>query len=68
MVINEQDEEKFCMQNGNRFTCNDGSCYTISEKCDGIFNCLDGADELDCLYLMNDKIRVEYENDCVFFR
>ena len=49
MVINEEAEEKFCMEQGNRFTCNDGSCYTISEKCDGIFNCLDGADELDCL-------------------
>jgi hypothetical protein len=37
------------MEQGNRFTCNDASCYTISEKCDGIFHCLDGADELDCL-------------------
>jgi len=48
-VINEEEEEKFCMEQGNRFTCNDASCYTISEKCDGIFHCLDGADELDCL-------------------
>ncbi|CAF0782034.1 unnamed protein product [Adineta steineri] len=48
IVIDEEQEEKFCMELGNRFTCNDGSCYTISEKCDGIFNCLDGADELDC--------------------
>ncbi|CAF3596141.1 unnamed protein product [Rotaria sordida] len=48
IVINEEEEEKFCAELGNRLTCNDGSCYTISEKCDGIFNCLDGADELDC--------------------
>ncbi|UJR37646.1 hypothetical protein I4U23_030343 [Adineta vaga] len=48
IVINEEQEAQFCMEQGNRFTCNDGSCYTISEKCDGVFNCLDGADELDC--------------------
>ncbi|CAF5218209.1 unnamed protein product, partial [Rotaria magnacalcarata] len=47
-VIDEEEEEKFCMDTGNRLTCNDGSCYTISEKCDGVFHCLDGADELDC--------------------
>ncbi|CAF1169204.1 unnamed protein product [Adineta ricciae] len=48
IVIDEEQEARFCMEQGNRFTCNDGSCYTISEKCDGVFNCLDGADELDC--------------------
>ena len=50
IVIDEEQEARFCMEQGNRFTCNDGSCYTISEKCDGVFNCLDGADELDCSY------------------
>ena len=49
-MINEAEEERFCMESGGRFTCNDGSCYTISEKCDGTFNCQDGADEFDCLY------------------
>ena len=48
------------MELGNRFTCNDGSCYTISEKCDGVFNCLDGADELDCLYLKRKGKKIDF--------
>ena len=57
-VINEVEEERYCMEKGNQFTCNDGSCYTITEKCDGVFNCLDGADEFDCLYCYQNRKRI----------
>ena len=64
IVINEAEEEKFCLQQGGRFTCNDGSCYTISQKCDGVFNCLDGADELECMCLMHDHRFVDSLSLC----
>lgn len=48
IVIDEEAEEKLCVERGKPFTCNDGSCYGMSEKCDGIYHCLDGADEADC--------------------
>ena len=30
------------------FTCDDGTCISIDERCDEISNCLDGSDEDRC--------------------
>ncbi|CAF0778777.1 unnamed protein product, partial [Didymodactylos carnosus] len=47
-VVAEAQDETYCKEHGGQLTCNDGTCYTISEKCDGKFQCQDGVDERDC--------------------
>ena len=33
------------------FVCKDGSCLLEISRCDGIVNCIDGEDEVGCLYI-----------------
>ena len=32
----------------NHFTCSDGNCVEMDERCDGRLNCMDGSDEQQC--------------------
>lgn len=36
---------------GNQFTCNDGQCISMDQRCDQTINCNDGSDEKDCKML-----------------
>ena len=34
------------------FTCNDGQCISMAERCDQVIDCRDGSDENDCTLLV----------------
>ncbi|XP_037937352.1 putative vitellogenin receptor [Teleopsis dalmanni] len=34
----------------NQFPCNDGNCILLEKMCDGVHDCADNSDELDCDY------------------
>ena len=38
-----------------KYTCNNGQCIDLSNKCDGLIDCVDGTDELECEFLVLDK-------------
>ena len=33
------------------FTCNDGLCVNLLNRCDGEPNCFDASDEVDCKFI-----------------
>ncbi len=38
-----------------KYTCNTGQCIELGQKCDGLIDCQDGSDELECQFLVLDK-------------
>ena len=45
--------------NPGEFTCDDGQCVTMEERCNQIPNCRDESDEVDCkLILLNKKLQL----------
>ena len=40
-----------CNETLGYFPCHDGSCYEISQICDGARQCEDGVDEMGCKYI-----------------
>lgn len=49
---NEDEELPDCpldnCQLNNEFTCGDGHCIPLENRCDGIYDCTDNTDELFC--------------------
>ena len=41
-------DEEGCGCSSGQFRCGDGSCIFLSERCDGLMNCRDLSDEMDC--------------------
>ena len=39
-----------CNESRGQFSCFDGTCFNVEEMCDGVRQCVDGADELGCKY------------------
>ena len=42
---------KFTQCNQDMFTCNDGDCIPLEQRCDHIFDCQDQSDEHDCNFV-----------------
>lgn len=39
----------------DKFTCSDGSCIGLDQKCDSVIDCEDGTDETECQFLVADN-------------
>ncbi|XP_059086853.1 uncharacterized protein LOC131883401 isoform X1 [Tigriopus californicus] len=39
----------------DRFTCTNGECIDLEQKCNSVLDCQDGSDEEDCEFLMVDE-------------
>ena len=51
-----------CNESRGQLSCFDGTCYDVTEMCDGVRQCVDGADELGC----NKATSIEHSKKSVF--
>ncbi|ELU16655.1 hypothetical protein CAPTEDRAFT_200949, partial [Capitella teleta] len=40
----------YCNESTGWHPCMDGTCYLIDQRCDGVRQCIDGQDEMGCVY------------------
>ena len=51
-----------CSCSESEFTCGDGSCISLESKCDGVSDCKDQLDEMDCRLVEFPRERQYQEN------
>lgn len=55
MSFTPQAEYLVTLCNREDFTCSDGSCVSLSKRCDQVANCPDNSDELNCQIIIIPK-------------
>ncbi|OAD52335.1 Basement membrane-specific heparan sulfate proteoglycan core protein [Eufriesea mexicana] len=57
----KDDDEQECDES-TKLRCKDGECVPLDSRCDGIAQCLDASDEIDCPVTTTLAINTNYEN------
>ncbi len=49
--------DEICNYTLGYLPCFDGSCFVTSQRCDGVRQCTDGADEMGCELINSNTLR-----------